>query len=70
MDERVEFFFGFTATPVAYGSCWARNKIEAAAEAYATATYETQSLWQHWILNPLSEPRDGTRIFRDTMLDS
>ena len=43
--------------------------------AYTTAT-ETQdpsrvcnrhhNSWQHWILNPLMEARDGTRILMDT----
>ena len=28
------------------------------------------SLWQCWILSPLSEARDQTRILMDTMLDS
>ena len=28
------------------------------------------SLWQHWILNPLSEAKDGTCILTDTMSGS
>ena len=28
------------------------------------------SLWQRWILNPLSKARDQTRILLDTMLGS
>ena len=43
--------------------------------AYATATAMQDlscicklrhSSWQHWILNPLSDARDGTRILMDT----
>ena len=34
----VRIFFLFTATPVAYGSSWARGQIKAAAVSYAIAT--------------------------------
>ena len=59
-------FFLFTAILVASGSSWARDQMGATAEAYTTATATPdpspicdlhQSLWQHWILNPLSEAR-------------
>ena len=33
--------FVFMAAPAAYGSSWARGKIRAAAEAYATATLDS-----------------------------
>ena len=57
------------ASPVAYGSSQVRGQIGAAAAAYATATKTSEpshicdigcSLWQHGILNLLSEARDGT----------
>ena len=47
--------------------------------AYTTGTatpdpsrifYLCCSLWQYWILNPLSEARDGTCILPDTMSGS
>ena len=63
------------ATPVAYGRSQARCLIAAAAEAYATSTPDLNSicslycsLWQPWMLNPLSEARDQTCILTDTML--
>ena len=49
-------------------------KLELQLLAYATATASRDprcisaphhSSWQHWILNLLSEARDGTRILRD-----
>ena len=68
-------FFNISA-PAAYGSSLARGRIEAAAEAYTTAT-ETMdlshtcklhfSLQQCWILNPLSEAKDRTHILTETM---
>ena len=73
------YFFLFRAAPVAHGSSWARGPIRAAAKAYATATatqdlsciYDIwHSLWQHWILNPLSKARDQTHILTDTILGS
>ena len=57
--------FPFMAESAAYGSSWARGRIKAVAEAYATAmatwiraasvTHATacSSLRQHWILNPI-----------------
>ena len=63
------FSFIFRATPVAYGSSWAKWWIRAAVETYATATAMPDlscicglchSFWQCWILNPLSEARDQT----------
>ena len=61
------FVFLFMAAPVVYGSSWARSRIGATAQAYATAmsTLDPRwicdlcgSLWQHWIFNPQSEARD------------
>ena len=56
---------------VASGS-QARGQIRAAA-ATATATPDPgsmynlhYSLWQRWVLNPLSEARDGTLVLVDT----
>ena len=58
------FIFLFMATPEAYVSSQARGRIRAAASAYATAMATPglshiwdlhHSLWQYWILNPLSE---------------
>ena len=55
------------ATPAAHRSSWLRGRIGAAAEAYTTATamlglshicHLHHTLWQCWILNPLSEGRD------------
>ena len=61
------------ATSAAYGNSWARGQIEAAAEAYATATPDPShicnlhhSSWQCRILNPLSEARDWTCVLLDT----
>ena len=66
-------FFLFTAPPMAYGSSWARGPMGAAAKAYATAIPDLShtcdlyhSLQQRWILNPLSEARDQTRILMET----
>ena len=59
------------ATPVSYGSSQARGQIRAVAEAYTTAMATLDlshicnlcfSLWQHQILNPLSEARDQIGI--------
>ena len=66
------FFFFFNTTPAAYGGCQARGQIRAAAEACITATatvdldYICNSLWQCWILNPLSEARDQNCILTET----
>ena len=62
------------AAPAAYGSSQARGRIGVAAEAYATATATPDtshicklhhSLWQHWILGPLSEAGDRTSILTE-----
>ena len=69
------FLFLLRATLVAYGSSKARVWIRAMAPAYATETTTTDpscvydvhhSLWQHQILNPLSEARDKTRNLMDS----
>ena len=61
---------------MAYGSSWARALIVVVAACYATdkATLDLShicdlccSLWQCQILNLLSEARDQTNTFRDTM---
>ena len=70
----VLFFFGiFRAAPAARGGSQARRPVRAVAMAYTTATqylsrvYELHhSSWQHRILNPLSEARDGTRVLMVT----
>ena len=63
--------------PVAYGSSWARGQIRVAAVAFAIATAALDlscicdlhcSLWQCWILNPLSEASDHICILREIML--
>ena len=70
---RTFIFFFFMAVSVSYGSSRARGWIRAAVEAYATATAIPDlrcicdlhcSLWQHWILNPLSKARDRTHILQ------
>ena len=56
--------------PAAYGSCQARGQIGVAAEAYAAATVTDpshvcdlhHSLWEFWILNPLSEGGQGSNL--------
>ena len=69
------FFFLFRAAPVALGDSQSGGGIGAAAEDYTTATATTDlrcicdlchSLWQHQILNPLSEARDQTHILTKT----
>ena len=74
------FGFLFMATPEAYGISQARGRIGAAAAGLchtATATPDLtrisdlhHSLWQHRILNPLSEASDRTCVLTDTMLGS
>ena len=63
------YFFLFTAASVAYGGSKASSLIGAAAGAYATAMATVDlshicdlccSLWQCWILNPLSKARNWT----------
>ena len=65
-------FFAFYAEPAAYGS--SRLGVESELQLPATATTVQDpshicnlchSLWQHWILNPLSEARDRTHILMD-----
>ena len=65
--------FFLRAESAVYGSSQARGQIGAAAEATATATPDPScicdlqcSLWQHRILNPLSEARDQTCTLMDT----
>ena len=61
------FFLAFRVTPSTYGGSQARGRNGAVAAAYARATAMLDlsrifdlhpSLWQCWILNPLSEARD------------
>ena len=62
------FFCLFGAAPVAYGGSQARDLIRAIAAGLPHSHSHTRSeprLWHHssgqcWILNPLSEARDGT----------
>ena len=72
----IYLFCFFGATPVSYGSSQARGWIRAAAETYNTAIAPwdpscicdlCHSMWQHWILNPLSEAKNWTRILTETM---
>ena len=49
------------------------SELQLPAYATATATQDAScicdlhsSLWQHWILNPLSEARDRTHILMDS----
>ena len=69
------FFFLFRATPATYGSSQARVKLELQLLGTATATQDPShicnlcySSWQHQILNPLSEAKDGTHILMDISL--
>ena len=71
------FFFFFMAVPAIYGSSWARGWIRAAVGAYATAKTTSylscicklcHSLWQWWILNPLSKTRHWTWMLTKTTL--
>ena len=61
------FFSLLTAAPAAHGSSQARGPIRAASGAYAAAAAMPDlgricdlchGLWQHQILDPLSEARD------------
>ena len=65
----------FRASPLAYGGSQAMGRIGAIASSYATATATQDpsrvcdlhhSSQQHWILNPLIEARNWTRILMDT----
>ena len=71
----VSFFFLFRTEPVARGSSQARGHLRAAASglhhSHSNSGPEpplrpAYSLWQHWILNPLSKARDWTHILTDT----
>ena len=68
------FVYLLMSKPAEYGNSWARGWMELQLLAYATATammYPScicnphHSLRQGWILNLLSEARDGTRILMD-----
>ena len=70
-------FFLFRATPVAYGSFQPRVQLELQVLAYTTITATLdpsrvcnlyRSSQKCWILNPLSEARDGTQILVHTSL--
>ena len=72
-------FFLFRATPATYGSSQARGQTGAAAASLHHGHSHTRSklhlrptpqLVQCWILPPLSEARDQTHIFTDTVLGS
>ena len=58
------------ATPEAYGTPGAMDQIRAADTATPDLIHIfnlQHSLWQWWILNPLSEARDQTHILMDTI---
>ena len=68
-------FFLFKATPESYGNSKARGWIRAIAEVCAIAKAMLDlshicnlccSLWQRWILNPMSEAKDQTCILTET----
>ena len=72
------FFLLFRATLAAYGSSQARDQIRASAAAgprrhsHSNARskprlWPSPDLVAKWILNPLSEARDQTHIFMDTL---
>ena len=74
-DRFLFIYFFFRTAPVASGSSQARDQIAARATAYATARATPDlshihnlhhSLWQHQILNPLTEARGHTQILTDT----
>ena len=63
-------FFFLRAAPAAYESSWAKGRIIAAAIATPDLSLVCKlchSLWQHWILNLLSEARNGTCILTEAM---
>ena len=71
----LSFVFFFRATPEAYGRSLAGVKLELQLWAYTTVTATLDpnyicalhhNFWQHWILNPLREARDRTRILMNT----
>ena len=60
----------FRAAPTAYGESQAGDQIRAVAASHSNARSEphllpTPQLRQRWLLNPLSEARDGTYVFLD-----
>ena len=66
-------FFFFRATPTAYGGSQARGPIGAVSadlhQSYSNSGSELglpPTPQQRWILNPLSEARDRTRVLMDT----
>ena len=63
----------FMAAPAAHGGSHVESELHLPAYATATAAQDLNhicklhhSSWQRWILNPLSEARDGTHILTDT----
>ena len=65
----VYFYFLFRAVPVAYGSSQARGHIGAAIATLHHIHSHARpmpNLWQHQILNPLTETRDWTHFVMDT----
>ena len=61
------FFFSLLCTVAeAYGNFWAMGQIRAAAAGLCSICDLYHSSQQCRILNPLSEPRDGTHILMDT----
>jgi len=71
------YVFLFMATPSAYGSSQATGQVGTQLPAYTIATAKpdlghiynlSHSLWQCWILNPLSKARDQTCILTETTL--
>ena len=74
MCFRYYYYFLFMTTPGAYGSSQAMGQIGAAAATYTTVTATSDlshicacPLWQCQILNPLSEAKDRTCVFMETM---
>ena len=63
------FFFGlFMAAPMAYGSSPPRGRNRAADAGLHHSNTRSElrhSLWQHQILNPLSEARDQGQVLMD-----
>ena len=66
------FFFFLIATPVVYGSSWARGQIRTtAAGLHHSHSYAgSKPHLQHWVLNPRMEARDQTLILTGTVSDS
>ena len=67
------FFFSPFLFTVVYESSWARGWTEATTVTYTTVTPDLRhgcdwcySLWQCWILDPLSEAMDRTLILMET----